>query len=47
MCDGLVHAYLDIGLDIVWETVRGDLPELISLLESAILPERGPTLEAE
>ncbi|MCY3701295.1 MAG: DUF86 domain-containing protein [Rhodospirillales bacterium] len=47
MRNRLVHAYFDINLDIVWETVRGDLPELISLLDSAISPERGPAPEAE
>ena len=47
MRNRLVHAYFDINLDIVWNTVQGDLPELISLLERAIAPERGPTPEAE
>ncbi len=42
-----VHAYFDINLDIVWRTVRGDLPELISLLEPVILFERGPTPESD
>ena len=31
MRNRLVHAYFDVNLDIVWETVQGDLPELISL----------------
>ena len=43
----LVHAYFDINLDIVWKTVQGDLPELISLLEPAFLSERDPTPESE
>ena len=47
MRNRLVHAYFDINLDIVWTTVQGDLPELISLLEAAIPPERGLTPEAE
>ncbi len=29
----LVHAYFDINLDIVWRTVRDDLPPLIAELE--------------
>jgi uncharacterized protein with HEPN domain len=28
----LVHAYFDINLDILWQTVQEDLPGLISLL---------------
>ena len=47
MRNRLVHAYFDISLDIVWNTVRGDLPELIALLEPAIPSERGPTPDSE
>ena len=47
MRNRLVHAYFDINLDIVWKTVRGDLPELISLLEPAIPSERRSTPGAE
>ena len=36
MRNRLVHAYFDVNLDIVWKTVREDLPELIALLEPAI-----------
>lgn len=32
----LVHAYFDINLDILWQTVRHDLPSLISILEKAL-----------
>ena len=32
----LVHAYFDINLDILWGTVKGDLPALVSILESRI-----------
>ncbi len=46
MRNRLVHAYFDINLDIVWNTVMGDLPELISLLESIIPFERDPTPES-
>ena len=31
----LVHAYFDINLDILWQTVQRDLPPLISELEHA------------
>ncbi len=36
MCNRLVHAYFDVNLDIVWKTVREDLPEPIVLREKAI-----------
>jgi len=29
----LVHAYFDVNLDILWTTVREDIPRLISELE--------------
>lgn len=35
----LVHAYFDINLDILWQTVVEDLPTLVSLLEPYIPPE--------
>ena len=47
MRNRLVHAYFDINLDIVWKTVRGDLPDLISLLEPVIRSERDPTPESD
>lgn len=33
MRNRLVHAYFDINLDIVWQTVRKDLPPLITRIE--------------
>ena len=36
MRNRLVHAYFDINLDVVWNTVRDDLPGLIDQLEKAI-----------
>ena len=32
----LVHAYFDINLDILWQTVGHDLPSLIPILEKAL-----------
>lgn len=32
----LVHAYFDINLDILWRTLRDDLPALVTLLEASI-----------
>ena len=34
----LVHAYFDINLDILWQTLQNDLPPLVVELERA-LPE--------
>jgi len=33
MRNRLIHAYFDINLDIVWETVENDIPPLILELE--------------
>ena len=35
----LVHAYFDINLDVLWQTVQDDLPALIAQIES-LLPRR-------
>ena len=32
----LVHAYFDINLDILWQTVNSDLPPLITALENLL-----------
>jgi len=36
MRNRLVHAYFDIDLDRVWETVTDDLPELAAKLEDVL-----------
>jgi len=36
MRNRLVHAYFDINLEILWQTVRQDLPPLIAVLESVM-----------
>jgi uncharacterized protein with HEPN domain len=33
MRDRLVHHYFDINLDVLWQTVDEDLPELLRLLQ--------------
>ena len=33
MRNRLIHAYFDINLDIVWQTIAGDLPSLITEFE--------------
>lgn len=39
MRNRLVHAYFSINLDILWNTVKQDLPGLIDLLERSVPPE--------
>jgi uncharacterized protein with HEPN domain len=36
MRNRLIHAYFDIDLDIVWTTVRDDLPLLLPALDEAL-----------
>ncbi len=36
MRNRIIHAYFDIDLDMVWETVRTDLPELINKVRDAL-----------
>ncbi|MGD9096935.1 MAG: DUF86 domain-containing protein [Desulfobacterales bacterium] len=36
MRNRLIHAYFDINLDILWQTVSSDLPELSTKLTGAI-----------
>jgi uncharacterized protein with HEPN domain len=36
MRNRLVHAYFDINLDILWQTIEIDLPELIVELENLL-----------
>ena len=39
MRDRLIHAYFDINLDVVWETVNKDLPPLIAQLMAIMASE--------
>jgi uncharacterized protein with HEPN domain len=39
MRNWIVHAYFEIDLDQVWDTVTKDLPPLISELEKMLSPE--------
>jgi len=36
MRNRLIHAYFDVDLDIVWTTVREDLPSLLPALDQAL-----------
>ena len=40
MRNRLVHAYFDIDLRLVWDTVNSDLPDLITQLEPLVPPEK-------
>jgi len=39
MRNRLIHAYNEVRLDIVWNVVRNQLPELIAALEPLVPPE--------
>lgn len=39
MRNRLIHGYFDIDLDILWQTIKKDIPPLVTRLEAAILPE--------
>lgn len=43
MRNRLIHAYFDVDLDIVWETIRRDLPLLSVSLERALVEEEHET----
>ncbi|MYD36205.1 MAG: DUF86 domain-containing protein [Dehalococcoidia bacterium] len=36
MRNRLIHAYFDVNLDLVWQTIQQDLPSLIASLEQAL-----------
>jgi uncharacterized protein with HEPN domain len=40
MRNRLIHAYFDVDLDIIWQTVKSDLPDLIRALEKILPPEK-------
>ena len=39
MRNRLIHAYFDVDLDRVWDTISGDLPALINELEKVVPPD--------
>jgi len=41
MRNRLVHAYFEVDLKKVWDTVNTDLPPLIAILETIVPPEEG------
>lgn len=40
MRNRLIHAYFDVDLDRVWDTVTDDLPPLITELEASLIQEQ-------
>ncbi len=40
MRNRIVHDYLNVDEDVIWEVIRQDLPPLITVLEKIIPPER-------
>jgi len=39
MRNRLIHAYFDINADVVWSTVKEDLPSLVETLDEFLGPE--------
>jgi uncharacterized protein with HEPN domain len=44
MRNRLIHGYFDVNLDIVWETINGDLPQLIIQIERVLALDDNNTL---
>jgi uncharacterized protein with HEPN domain len=36
MRNRMIHAYYDVNLDVVWQTIRSDLPDLLKSIEKII-----------
>ena len=43
MRNRLIHAYFDIDLDRVWDTITDDLPPVIATLEKIVQKEESPS----
>lgn len=42
MRNRVAHGYHDVDLQIVWQTIRDDLPDLIRNLQALLATEAGP-----
>ena len=42
MRNRLIHAYFDVNLDILWDTVQTELPPLVVELDRALTPGGEP-----
>lgn len=40
MRNRLTHGYFDVNLDVVWETIQTDIPDLIKTLEKKIVTKQ-------
>ena len=40
MRNRLTHGYFDVNLDVVWETIQTDIPDLIKILKKIIVTQR-------
>jgi uncharacterized protein with HEPN domain len=40
MRNRLIHAYFDVDLDIVWQTVKQDMPPLMATLKDALSQQK-------
>ena len=40
MRNRLIHAYFDIDIDVVWDTVTKDLPPFMAILEKTLASEK-------
>ena len=40
MRNRLTHGYFDVNLDVVWETIQTDIPDLIKTLEKIIVTQQ-------
>lgn len=40
MRNRLIHGYDDLDLEVVWDTIRNDIPPLIALLEPLVPTEK-------
>ena len=47
MRNRLVHGYFDIDLDIVWQTIKEDIPDLLEKVENIFNQEKWVKLKLE
>ena len=39
MRNRLIHGYFDVDLDLIWETISNDIPQLLAELDAILGPE--------
>jgi uncharacterized protein with HEPN domain len=40
MRDKLIHAYFGVNLEVVWDTIQQDLPQLRPVIDQVLQPDR-------